>query len=148
MTSHVLQFTELPDRDRRAVAPMPKLAEGDHVELRIHREGGQLQTLSLPASAVAPVEALLDHLRRGERVALLTEDQELSPTDASTILGISRPLVVVRMDRGDLPFRYVGKHRRAKLRDVLALKARLGARQQALDSLAEDTEDLIVNHGL
>ncbi|AVA25795.1 helix-turn-helix domain-containing protein [Rhizobium sp. NXC24] len=148
MTSHVLQFTELPDRDRRAVAPMPKLAEGDHVELRIHREGGQLQTLSLPASAVAPVEALLDHLRRGERVALLTEDQELSPTDASTILGISRPLVVVRMDRGDLPFRYVGKHRRAKLRDVLALKARLDARQQALDALGEDTEDLIVNHGL
>lgn len=148
MTSHVLQFAKLPDRDRKGVAPIAKLAEGDHIELRIRREGGQLQTLSLPASAVAPVEALLDHLLRGERVALLTEDQELSPTDASTILGISRPLVVLRMDRGDLPFRYVGKHRRAKLRDVLALKAKLDVRQKALDALAEDTEDLIVNHGL
>lgn len=147
MTSHVLQFTELPDRERKVIAPIPKLAEGDHVELRIRREGGQLQTLSLPASAVAPVEALLDHLLRGERVALLTEDQELSPTDASAILGISRPLVVLRMDRGDLPFRYVGKHRRAKLRDVLALKAKLEVRQRVLDALADDTEDLIVNHG-
>ena len=94
------------------------------------------------------MEALLTRLASGERVAVLTEDQELSPTEASAILGISRPLVVLRMDRGDLPFRYVGKHRRALLRDVLALKARLDARQKALDELAEDTEDLIVNHGL
>lgn len=51
-------------------------------------------------------------------------------------------------DRGDLPFRYVGKHRRARLKDVLALKAQLDARQKAMDALAEDTEDLTVNHGL
>lgn len=148
MTNHVLQFARLPDRDRDTIASMPKLTKGDHVELRIRNEEGGLQTLSLPASALAPVEALLDHLLRGERVALLTEEQELSPTDASAILGISRPLVVLRMDRGDLPFRYVGKHRRARLKDVLALKARLDTRQTALDALAEDTEDLIVNHGL
>lgn len=81
-------------------------------------------------------------------MAILTEDQELSPTEASAILGISRPLVVLRMDRGDLPFRYVGKHRRAALKDVLALKAQLDARQKAMDALTDDTEDLIVNHGL
>jgi hypothetical protein len=52
------------------------------------------------------------------------------------------------MDRGDLPFRYVGKHRRALLKDVLALKSKLDARQTAMDSLAEDTEDLIQNHDL
>ena len=85
---------------------------------------------------------------RGERVAVLAEDQELSPTEASAVLGISRPLVVLRMDRGDLPFRYVGKHRRALLKDVLALKSRLYARQTAMDALAEDTEDLVETHGL
>jgi hypothetical protein len=52
------------------------------------------------------------------------------------------------MDRGDLPFRYVGKHRRALLKDVLALKSRLDARQVAMDALADDTEDLIQTHGL
>ncbi|WP_435369988.1 hypothetical protein, partial [Acinetobacter baumannii] len=69
---------------------------------------------------ISAVETLLSRLLNGERVAVLTEDQELSPTDASVILGISRPLVVHRMDIGDLPFRYVGKHRRASLKDVLA----------------------------
>lgn len=47
------------------------------------------------------------------------------------------------MDRGDLPFRYVGKHRRSLLKDVLALKSRLDARQTAVDALADDAEDLI-----
>jgi hypothetical protein len=148
MASQVVQFTGLSDRDRKKVTPLPKLAKGDRVELRIRRRDGRDETHALPPAAVSVVETLLSRLLSGERVAVITEDQELSPTEASAILGISRPLVVLRMDRGDLPFRYVGKHRRASLKDVLALKVRLDARQKAIDELAEDTEDLIVNHGL
>jgi len=148
MASQVVQFAGLSDRDRKKVSPLAKLAKGDRVELHIRRRHGQDETLALPPAAASVVETLLIRLLSGERVAVLTEDQELSPTEASAILGISRPLVVLRMDRGDLPFRYVGKHRRALLKDVLALKVRLDARQRALDDLAEDTEDLIVNHGL
>lgn len=48
---------------------------------------------------------------------------ELTPEQAGKILGISRPLVVQRMDEGRLPFHYVGTHRRCTLQDVLALKA-------------------------
>ncbi|KAB2758408.1 DNA-binding protein [Brucella anthropi] len=148
MASQVFKFSGLSDRDRKKVAALPKLAEGDRVELRIRRQDGRDQTLALPPAAVSAVETLIDHLLSGERVAVIAEDQELSPTEASVVLGISRPLVVLRMDRGDLPFRYVGKHRRALLKDVLMLKSKLDARQKALDALAEDTEDLVVNHGL
>jgi hypothetical protein len=84
---------------------------------------------------------------RGERVAVLAENQEMSPSEISAILGISRPLVVLRMDRGDLHFRYVGKHRRALLKDVLALKSKLDKRQTAMEALAEDAEDLIETYG-
>ena len=145
MASQVVKFAGLSDRDRRK---LPRLVAGDRVELRVRRRDGQDQTLALPAAAASTVEALITRLLNGERVVLLSEEQELSPTEASTILGISRPLVVLRMDRGDLPFRYVGKHRRASLKDLLALKAQLDIRQKALDALAEDTEDLIGNHGL
>lgn len=148
MASQVIHFAELSDRDRRAASPLPKLAPGDKLEIHVHHEGGREQRLLIPPSAAAAVEALLAHMLRGERVAVLAEDQELSPTEASAILGISRPLVVLRMDRGDLPFRYVGKHRRALLKDVVALKTKLDARQAALEALAEDTEDLIQTRGL
>ncbi len=148
MASQVVKFAGLSDRDRKKVLPLPKLAEGDRVELRVHRRDGQDQTVALPPAAASVVETLLSCLLSGDRVAVLAEEQELSPTEASAILGISRPLVVLRMDRGDLPFRYVGKHRRASFKDVLALKTKLDAGQKALDALAEDTEDLIVHHGL
>lgn len=148
MASQVVQFAGLSDRDRKSVSPLPKLAKGDRVELHVRRHDGQEQTISLPPAAASFFETLVSRMLSGERVAVLAEEQELSPTEAATILGVSRPLVVLRMDRGDLPFRYVGTHRRAALKDVLALKAKLDARQKALDALAEDTEDLIVAHGL
>lgn len=52
------------------------------------------------------------------------------------------------MDIGDLPFRYVGKHRRASLKDVLALKAQLDVQRKAMQDLAADAEDLHLRYGI
>jgi hypothetical protein len=140
MTTHVLQFVELSDQDRKAAKTFDKLGKGDQVEVRVRRKSGEDQVIRLPPNAVALLETALDHLLQGERVAVLAEDRELSPNDAADILGISRPLVVHRMDVGDLPFRYVGKHRRTKLRDILALKAKIDAQRKALAVDAEQYE--------
>jgi hypothetical protein len=148
MASQVVKFAGLSDRDRKKVSPLPKLAQGDRLELHVRRRGGEEQTVVLPPAAASAMEILLAGLLRGERVAILTEDQELSPTEASAILGISRPLVVHRMDIGDLPFRYVGKHRRALLKDVLALKAKLDVQRKAMEDLVDDAEDLQRRHGI
>ena len=102
MASQVVQFTGLSDRDRKKVS-LPKLGKGDRVELHIRRRDGRDEALALPPAAVSAVETLLTRLLSGERVAVLAEDQELSPTEASAILGISRPLVVLHM--GSVPIR-------------------------------------------
>jgi hypothetical protein len=148
MTTHVLQFVELSDRDRKTARPLGKLGKGDQVEVRVRRKSGKDQVVRLPAQAAALLECALGHLLQGERVAVLAEDQELSPNDVADILGMSRPLVVHRMDVGDLPFRYVGKHRRTKLQDVLALKTKIDAQQAAMEALAEDAEDLRLRYGV
>lgn len=95
------------------------------MELYIRHSGGREKSLLLPPDAAGALETLLSLLAGGQRVAVLAADQELSPSQASAVLGISRALVIHRMDSGDLPFRRVGKHRRVLLKDVLALKARL-----------------------
>jgi len=147
MTTHVLQFVELSDKDRKAAKTIGKLGKGDQVEVRVRRKSGKDQVVTLPPKAASLIEAALGHLLQGERIAILAEDQELSPNDAAEILGISRPLVVHRMDVGDLPFRYVGKHRRATLKDVLALKTKMDAQREAMEALAEDAEDLRRRYG-
>jgi hypothetical protein len=147
MTTRVLEFAVLPERVRKRVEKLAATrGRRKKMDVRVRREG--TEAVPLPPAAAAIVSDLLRHLGRGEKVAILAADTELSPTDAATILGMSRPLVVHRMDVGDLPFRYVGKHRRARLSDVLALKARIDKQQAALDALAEDTEALIRDHGL
>jgi len=148
MANQVVKFIGLSDQDRKKMSPLPKLTEGDRVELRVHRQDGRDQTVVLPSVAARMIEMLITHLFSGERVAVLLEEQELSPTEASAVLGISRPLVVHRMDIGDLPFRYVGKHRRALLKDVLALKAKLDVQRGAMEALAADAEDLHLQHGI
>jgi len=148
MTAQVLQFVELSDADRKATGSLGKLAKGDQIEVHIKRRGGDDQTLSLPPEAASLIESLLSHLSQGERIAVLTEDQELSPNDAASILGVSRPLVVHRMDVGDLPFRYIGKHRRTTLRDVLSLKTKIDVQRSAMEALAEDAEDLKKRYGV
>ena len=148
MTTHVLQFVEFTDQDRKIARPFGNLDKSDRLEIRVRNKSGEDRMLRLPPKAAILLQTALGHLLEGGRVAVLAEDQELSPKDAAGILGISRPLVVHRMGIGDLPFRYVGKHRRTKLKDVLTLKARIDAQQAALDALADNTETLIRDHGL
>ena len=40
------------------------------------------------------------------------------------------------------------KHRRTKLKDVLALKTKIDAQQAAMEALAEDAEDLRQRYGV
>jgi len=147
MTTQVLQFVELSEDARKKAGRLGKLGKGDQVEVKVKRKGGGDQTVALPPDAAALIETLLSHLLDGDRVAVLTEDQELSPNDAASLLGISRPLVVHRMDMGDLPFRYVGKHRRATLKDVLGLKVKIDAQRAAMKALADDAEDIRQRYG-
>jgi excisionase family DNA binding protein len=65
----------------------------------------------------------------------------LSPSQAGKILGLSRPLVVRRMEDGRLPFHYVGAHRRCTLGDVLRLKAREDEQSKLMAEIYRDFEE-------
>ncbi|MDQ2861263.1 MAG: DNA-binding protein [Pseudomonadota bacterium] len=148
MTASRLQFTRLSDRDRKRAGPGLSISDGDEVELHVKDAHGADRMLIVPPEAAGLIGTVLDRLARGEQVAVVAAGREISPNATAEILGMSRPLVVHRMDVGDLPFRYVGKHRRAKLKDVLALQTRLDGERTALTALAADTEALMGGHAL
>ena len=141
---HSLPASERPSGARGAAA----LRTAARADLRLTRSDGTEEAVSLPASALPALADLLDRLSSSDAVTVLAEDTEITPEDAASILGMSRPLVRRRMDTGALPYRKVGAHRRLRLADVLALRTREEPVREALEALAADTEDLEQTHGL
>ena len=141
---HSLPPAERPSGARGAAA----LRAATQADLHLVRGDGTEETLTLPASALSALADFLDRLSTADAVTVLADDAEVTPEDAAGILGISRPLVRRRMDVGLLPFRRVGAHRRIRLADVLALRAREEPIRQAMEALAADTEDLERTYGL
>lgn len=143
---------QMPEAERkrgRAVLDVLSHAVGrDEAEVVVLRRDGRRESAPLPASLLAVVREILAAAVEGGRLAVLPEDTEVSPEQAAQILGVSRPLVVRRMDAGVLPFRYVGSHRRCLLRDVIELRNKDRPIREAQRELADATEELIDKHGL
>jgi excisionase family DNA binding protein len=97
----------------------------------------------LSGDLATAIVALLDAQARGETLEIESLPAELTTGQAADLLGVSRPTVVSLIDRGDLPAHRIGTHRRLRLQDVLAYRAR--AREQrhaALDELTAVSEEL------
>ncbi len=115
----------------------------DKVEVIVVHADGTRAAVAIAKPAAVMIGKLLRQASISDKVAVLAEASEISPEDAASILGVSRPLVRRRMDAGTLPFRRVGAHRRLRLTDVLDCKQREAATHSALDELRADTDDLI-----
>jgi len=139
----------LPPAERpvgaRGAAALRAAAQAD---IRLVRDDGIEEAFALPAGALPALADLLDQLASSDAVTVFAEDTEITPEEAAGILGMSRPLVRRRMDTGLLPFRRVGTHRRIRLADALALRAREEPVRKALEALAADTEDLERTYGI
>jgi excisionase family DNA binding protein len=114
-----------------------------------HRQGARLQLagyqdeaiLELPPSAVTILHQALLALAAGRRVALIQETPELTTTQAAEILNVSRPFVIGLLDKGAIPHRRVGRHRRILAVDVMAYKAEtMREREAALTALVQDAQ--------
>ena len=132
MATQTLRFIQLSDVDRRKVGKLVRTESASLAKARVAGTASlTTMTSALPRQAAALVTDVLDRLVRGESVAVLAEDQELTPNEIARVVGLSRPLVVRRMDVGELPFRYIGKHRRAAWIATLPISSRCRWRWRA-----------------
>lgn len=99
--------------------------------------------VELPGIAVDLLVRALSELAEGRAVTLVPLYTDLTTQQAAEQLGVSRPFLVKLLERGELPFRKVGTHRRVQYRDVLAYRKRIDeARKQVLEDLAAQGQEL------
>jgi excisionase family DNA binding protein len=100
------------------------------------------EQIPLPEPMFHLLARMAEVLARGDAVTIVPVGQELTTQQAADLLNVSRQYLVRLLDEGELPFtRTEGKHRRLRIEDVLAYKAKRDReREEGLDELATLTQ--------
>lgn len=111
--------------------------------IRFAVEGQPSDPITLPASIFALVVDLLSKLGNGNAVTIVPVEAELTTQQAADYLNVSRPHFIKLLERGSLPFRMVGTHRKVLARDVINYRSKVdGNRYEALRIMSSTDTDL------
>src|SRR3546814_12421743 len=99
--------------------------------LPISLSGPNGEHLVLPPEVFEVLRDVLEAMAQGQAVTVAPVHQRLTTQEAADLLGISRPTVVKLLESGEIPFEQPGRHRRARLADVLAYRERAAAQPRA-----------------
>ena len=103
----------------------------------------QPEELTIPRIAFELLGQILDELAQGHAVALTPVEREVSTQTAADVLNVSRPHLIKLLESGEIPFSRVGTHRRIRLDDLLAYKARMeGEAERAYSELVREAQQL------
>lgn len=113
-----------PDDRRSAngVAELLRSGSIESVSLVVRRPEGRAESVTLNGSLVETIRDLIGLVQTSDQVGMFSDDPELTPEQASDLLGMSRPTVVQRIKSGELPARMVGAHHRIRMSEALAFK--------------------------
>ncbi len=118
-------------------------AAGETV-LRLLDDEKCLTEVILPPALSGLLTEMLRHVGSGEAVTLVPVQEMLTTQQAADILNVSRPFLVKLLERGEMTFTCVGRHRRIRAEDLFTYKRTRDARRtKALEDLAEIDADLL-----
>ncbi|MFT5917077.1 MAG: excisionase family DNA binding protein [Flammeovirgaceae bacterium] len=99
--------------------------------------------ITVPKKALQLLFSIIQNMAEGQPVSLVPSNTELSTQQAADMLHVSRPHFVKLLEKGEMPFKKIGSHRRVLLKDLVAYETKLVAeREKQLDFLSKQAQDL------
>lgn len=115
---------------------------GDRTEVQVKLVDSD-ETLAIPASAMRLLVHILAEMAQGNAVTLIPVHAELTTQQAASFLNVSRPFLIQTLEKGDIPFRKVGTHRRIRFQDLIEYKRQIDAKRlKTLEELSAQAQEL------
>ncbi|AVF02909.1 MULTISPECIES: excisionase family DNA-binding protein [Devosia] len=132
----------MPSNDERAAANQLRkiLAANaaDGATLRVYdEEATKPADIVLTPGLTSLLMDLLRHVGKGDAVTLVPVSKMLTTQQSADILNVSRPFLVSLLERGEIGFETVGRHRRIRAENLFEYKRKRDLkRSEALSNLA------------
>jgi|SRR5690606_8590132 len=123
----------------KVLASVIKELKSENPEIEIEETQ---ERIKIPLSALKLLGDILETMSKGKPFSLVPIATEVTTQKAAEILGCSRPHFVKLLEKGEIEFTKVGKHRRVKFEDVMNYKRKMKKDQKRLiiDIMKSDEE--------
>ena len=129
------------DEERASLEDIDRLLESRWAD-RPALIGADGTRIVLPPSLFRVLREAVHALAEGAAVTIVPIDKELTTQQAANILNVSRPYLIRLLERGEIPYHTVGRHRRIRFGDVLAYRQkRYERRKEAIRHMIEASEE-------
>ncbi len=121
-----------------ALASTLQLVRSENPEIEIEETEEKIR---IPVHALKLLAIILKELSKGNPISIVPIATEMTTQAAAEFLGCSRPHIVKLVEKGEIPYTKVGKHRRIRYEDVVKFKKEMKAKQRkAISDIMEMDE--------
>jgi len=105
---------------------------------RVHSEYPEIEIeetnerIKIPLNALKLLAKILKETSQGKPISIVPIATEITTQAAAELIGCSRPHLIKLLEKGEIKYTKIGKHRRIKYQDVLEYKRKVKAEQRKL----------------
>jgi excisionase family DNA binding protein len=100
------------------------------------------EKIRIPLNALKLLAKILEETSKGRLVSIVPVATEMTTQAAAELLGCSRPHLIKLLEKEEIKFTKIGKHRRVRYEDIVKYKKEMKSRQKQLliDIMKSDEE--------
>jgi excisionase family DNA binding protein len=112
-----------------ALVSMLEELDKENPEIEIEETSEKIR---IPLNALKLLAQILKETSKGRLVSIVPIATEMTTQAAAELLGCSRPHLIKLLEKGEIQFTKVGKHRRLRYEDIAKYKKEMKERQKQL----------------